>query len=289
MLDQIDSAVGVCAVQNCDICQTPQNVPGEANAIWKCRLCGQEYRSVNGGMGKSIKLSDRQLAALRNLSGRDGSGRSTIVTNWWTENQQQEKAGEDFLDYNKDKPARHFCRKVITDLAAAGEIKSVLEVAFGGLHEYRAMQAKLRELDVTYSGIDWTEHFVAHAQKEFPECRWNQGDIARGVVSEEADVVYSQHMLEHLPALEPAFSNMLRLARKTMINIFFIPPKPFENYEVVNWQHYPLYHNTYSVGHIEKICRAMKFNAQWVPFPGKPGESQLGGLGEDVVLIAQRQ
>jgi SAM-dependent methyltransferase len=240
-------------------------------------------------MGKAIKLSNRQLAALRNLSGRDGSGKSTIVTNWWTENQESEKPGEEFLDYNKDKPARHFCRKMITDWGTAGQIKSVLEIAFGGLHEYRAMRAKLRELDVTYSGIDWTEHFVAHAQKEFPECRWNQGDIVRGVIAEEADVVYSQHMLEHVPALEPAFSNMLRLARKTLINIFFIPPKPFANYEVVNWQHYPLYHNTYSVGHIDRICRANKFDVKWVPFPNKPGEPQHGGLGEDVVLVATRQ
>ena len=250
-------------------------------------MCGQEYRSLSGGMGKSIKLSDRQLAALRTLSGRDASGRSTVVTNWWTEN--QEPVGEGFLDYNKDKPARHYCRGLITKWAEAGEIKSVLEIAFGGLHEYRAMRAKLHELNVPYSGIDWTEQFVAHAQKEFPECQWNQGDIVRGVASEGADLIYSQHMLEHLPALEPAFSNMLRLARKTLINIFFIPPKPFANYEVVNWEHYPLYHNTYSIGHIEKICRAMNFNCNWVPFPNNPNEPQKGGLGEDVVLVAQRQ
>ena len=92
-----------------------------------------------------------------------------------------------------------------------------------------------------------------------------------------------------MPALEPAFSNMLRLARKKLINIFFIPPKPFENFDVTNWQHYPLYHNTYSIGHIEKICRANGFDFKWVPFTGIPAEARTGGLGEDVVLVAERQ
>jgi SAM-dependent methyltransferase len=287
MIDQIETASIVSgAILTCDICRTTQTAPAATDANWRCKLCGQEYRST-GGANKSIVLSERQLAALRTLGGRDASGRATIVTNWWTKNEQP--AGETFLDYNKDMPARFFTRKLITDWAAAGEIKSVLEIAFGGLHEYRALRNPLRDLKVSYSGIDWTEHFVARAQQEFPECRWNQGDIVRGVSSEGADVVYSQHMLEHVPALEPAFSNMLRLAKKKLINIFFIPPKPFPNYEVTNWQYYPLYHNTYSVGHIEAVCRAMNFDYQWVPFPNDPNAAGAGNKGEDVVLVAERK
>jgi hypothetical protein len=70
---------------------------------------------------------------------------------------------------------------------------------------------------------------------------------------------------------------MLRLATRKLINIFFIGPKAFQGYEVVNWQQYPLYHNTYSIGHVEHVCRAMGFTHKWFPF------------GEDVVLLAERQ
>jgi SAM-dependent methyltransferase len=247
-------------------------------------MCGQEYRQQADGRS-TIVLSDRQLTALRTQAGRDASGQSTLMKNWWMENEQP--VGEDFLDWNKNMPSRQTARKLILDRAAAGEVKSVLEIAFGGLHEYRAMREQLKQLGVSYSGVDWTEKFVLHAQREFPESRWTQGDVVRGLSVEPADVVYTQHMFEHLPALEPAFSNLLRLSRKTFINIFFIPPKPFPNYEVVNWQKYPIYHNTYSIGHIEKISQAMGFACTWIPFEKNP-ELPGVGIGQDVLLVCER-
>jgi len=287
MIDQIEAGAAIGgAVLTCDVCQTTQSAPVAEEAAWKCRMCGQEYRTTAGGKGKSIVLSNRQLTALRTQMGRDASGRATLTKNWWTENDQP--VGEAFLDFNKDAPARHYTRKLILNWAAAKQIGSILEIAFGGLHEYRAMRSQLKDLNVSYYGVDWTEQFVAHAQKEFPECRWLQGDIVRGVNVDAADVVYSQHMLEHLPALEPAFSNMLRLARKKLVNMFFIPPKPFPNYEVVNWSKFPLYHNTYSIGHIEAVCQSMGFTCKWVPFPNDPAKPKTEGLGEDVVLICER-
>jgi SAM-dependent methyltransferase len=255
----------------CTICQSEQIPPSGPDGLWSCGLCGQVYF---GHAEPGIVMSDAQIAALRQQAGRDPSGKSTIVPNWWTQNDQP--VGKDFLAWNDAAPARQYTRKLITDWAAAGEVKSVLEIAFGGLHEFRALREPLGALGVRYSGVDWTAHFVAHAQKEFPQNQWTQGDIVRGVNVEPADLVYSQHMLEHIPALEPAFSNMLRLAKRKLINIFFIPPKAFAGYEVVNWQQYPLYHNTYSVGHVEAVCRAMGFRHQWATF------------GEDVVLVAER-
>lgn len=255
----------------CTICQATQAPPAGPDGLWTCGQCAQLYY---GHAEPGIVLSDAQIASLRQHAGRDESGKSTIVPNWWTNNNQP--VGQDFLTWNNLAASRQHTRKLITDWATAGEIKSVLEVAFGGLHEFRALQAPLTAAGVTYAGVDWTAHFVAHAQKEFPGHRWTQGDVVRGLCVEPADLVYSQHMLEHIPALEPAFSNMLRLAKKKLINIFFIAPKPFPDYEVVNWRKYPLYHNTYSIGHVEHVCKANGFTAQWKTF------------GEDVVLLAER-
>ena len=240
-----------------------------------------------GGKPGSIVLSERQLAALADTGReamRPAGPRSSRIGGPKTISRQAKRF---WIGTRTCRPGI-WCASLSLDWAAAGQIQSVLEIAFGGLHEYRAMRNQLKELKVSYSGIDWTEHFVTHAQSEFPESRWMQGDIVRGVSAEPADVVYSQHMLEHIPALEPAFSNMLRLARKKLINIFFIPPKPFPNYDVVNWEKFPLYHNTYSIGHIEAICRSMNFTCKWVPFEKNPAMPGVG-LGQDVVLICERQ
>ncbi|HSI36004.1 MAG: class I SAM-dependent methyltransferase [Phycisphaerae bacterium] len=255
----------------CSICQATQTPPAGPDCLWACGLCNQQYF---GGAEPGIVMSDRQIEALRQLAGRDASGQKTLVTNWWTQNEPD--VGESFLAFNKNSPARDFTRGLIRQWAAAGEIKSIKEIAFGGLHEFRALREELNAAGVDYSGIDWTAHFVAHAQKEFPNNAWIQGDIVRGVMAEPSDLVYSQHMLEHVPALEPAFSNMLRLAGKRLINIFFIPPKAFEGYEVTNWKQYPLYHNTYSVGHVEAVCRANGFTPVW------------RGFGQETVLVATR-
>src|ERR1700674_5688068 len=103
MIDQIQAASrNSSVVLTCDICHTTQTAPVAENAQWRCRMCGQEYRATTNSPGKSILLSELQLAALRTLTGRNASGRSTLTTNWWTENQQP--VGEKFLDYNKDKP-----------------------------------------------------------------------------------------------------------------------------------------------------------------------------------------
>jgi hypothetical protein len=50
------------------------------------------------------------------------------------------------------------------------------------------MRESLKPHNITYSGVDWTAHFVQHAQKEFPENPWLQGDGVRGISVEPADV-----------------------------------------------------------------------------------------------------
>lgn len=248
----------------CPVCQR-DNTP-EHEETWRCAGCGQTFR------GESILLSDRQAALLRQVAGRDPTGRSTLVRNWWTDNDMP--TGEQFLTWNKTSAAREHCRNLIKLWAQQGWISSILEIAFGGLHEFRALRGQIG--DVRYGGVDWTPRFVEAAQREFPDGAWQQGDIVRDVAAEPADLVYSQHMLEHVPSLEPAFSNMLRLSRKVLLNIFFIPPQQFDGREIVDWKQYPLYHNTYAIGHVEHVCRANGFEPEWM------------AVGNETILLARR-
>src|SRR4051794_393852 len=93
----------------CEICHTRQTAPDRDSSNWRCRLCGQEYRSAGGGAA-SIQLTERQLAALRTQAGRDPSGRTSLVPNWWTDN--NESTGAEFLTQNVDTPSRRFTRKL---------------------------------------------------------------------------------------------------------------------------------------------------------------------------------
>lgn len=192
--------------------------------------------------------------------------------NWWEVNRMV--AGPDFLTWNKTSAAREMCRGMILDQCRQRPA-TVLEIGFGGLHEFMAIRDHLPARTI-YRGADWTTQFVAKAREMFPNIQWDQADITQrshGLLP--ADIVYSQHVLEHCPGLNPGLENMLNLTGRVLLNIFFIPPDPTA--ETINWFKWPLYHNRYSRLHIEVTCRERGFAAQFID------------SGQETVLIATRK
>jgi len=196
---------------------------------------------------------------------------------------------ETFLDILRTtSAARNWCRSGISELVKARRATSICEVGFGGLNERIAL-AKLR---VAYKGIDGSSTFVEHARKMFPKDFWIHGNIITGVETADADIVYSQHVLEHLPGLNPGLRNMLSLTRDTLLNIFFLPP--VDGPEQLCWYHYPIYHNVYSREHIRKVCDAHGFDCELRDFSNAefmhlsdPGKAPIPAV--ETVLIATRR
>jgi SAM-dependent methyltransferase len=210
---------------------------------------------------------------------------SEPTLNYWDGMQ----TGQDFLAHLRHSSrARRFCRNTIRQMVDRAEASSILEVGFGGLNEVIAMQPLLdRHPEVRYSGIDWTQTFVTEARARFPRHHWQRLDITQcdsfDVLA--SDIVYSQHVLEHCPGLNPALSNMLRLARKALFNIFFIPPVEVER---IDHSWYPLYHNYYARSHIAKVCEHQGFTPLLLPFDNAD-QPDARECQQEVVLVAIRQ
>lgn len=204
------------------------------------------------------------------------------MSGWWDDPANKQESGEKFLAWNRNTPARVFCRSLIRDKLSKGS-QSIIEIGPGGAHEYRALRDAIITADASYIGLDCTEKFTAANGREFaadPYTTFEVHDI-NCKSEEDADIVYSQHVLEHLPGLNPALENMLAMCCDTLINVFFIAPhdKP----DVINLAKYPLYHNRYSLGHIQKVCEHAGFSVEWKPFP-PPREKH----DKEMVLIARK-
>lgn len=193
---------------------------------------------------------------------------------------QSEKA-DGFLDRLRDTShARRWCREFIVNAAPS----SILEVGVGGLNERISLDEFLKANPRTvYIGSDFTEQFVRSARLKFPEDKWYQNDITQATPT-QAEIVYSQHVLEHCSGLCPALKNMLEGARTTLLNIFFLPLANED--KVDSWQ-YPLYCNTYSKEHVERVCHYHGFDVEFKEFYNR--DLHDGDPQRETVLIARRR
>lgn len=65
------------------------------------------------------------------------------------------------------------------------------------------------------------------------------------------EVSFSRHVWEHQPSYKPCLDEMIRVAEKEVIHVFFIKP----NVEIINYDpSQNLYHNTFDKNEIEKYC-----------------------------------
>ena len=104
---------------------------------------------------------------------------------------------------------------------------SVLDVGCGTGVMFELIRE--RRPTVEYLGIDVTAQFVAAARERFPQdaVRFRDGslyDLDR--LPGEFDAVLCRHILEHLPDYEPAVQRMYARARRKLIVVFYLPPRP---------------------------------------------------------------
>jgi SAM-dependent methyltransferase len=104
---------------------------------------------------------------------------------------------------------------------------SVLDVGCGTGVMFELIRERRPDLD--YLGIDVTAQFIAAARERFPAQaeRFREGSLYEldrlpGVF----DAVLSRHILEHLPDYVPAVQRMYARARRKLIVVFYLPPRP---------------------------------------------------------------
>lgn len=117
----------------------------------------------------------------------------------------------------------HPVRLTYTKLIAENS-KTVLDVGCGICVDY----LRFKNAGVTYSGIDVTPAYLELAQKinAVPKENLFLGNcLSLPFENESFDSVYENGMLEHLPpeTWKKAVSEMLRVSKKQILLIFFIP------------------------------------------------------------------
>jgi SAM-dependent methyltransferase len=104
---------------------------------------------------------------------------------------------------------------------------SVLDVGCGTGVMFELIRERRPDLD--YLGIDVTAQFVAAARERFPAdaARFREGSLYElDRLPGLFDAVLCRHILEHLPDFVPAVERMYGCARRKLIIVFYLPPRP---------------------------------------------------------------
>jgi ubiquinone/menaquinone biosynthesis C-methylase UbiE len=167
----------------------------------------------------------------------------TLFEQTWWNNNLKNKMG-DYLGWLGDSTAdsRIFIRDNIKELG----IKSFADFGCGPCVEYTALKEEGYEFE--YLGIDSCIHL-----KEINESKGinfiNSPVEKTGLDDNSYELSYSRHVFEHLPTYEDILNEMIRVASKYVVHIFFIKPTEIE--KINYWDEENLYHNSYSKNDIE--------------------------------------
>ena len=129
-------------------------------------------------------------------------------------------------------------------------MSSVLDVGCGTGVMFELIRDRRLKLD--YLGIDVTDTFLELARKLYPEHRhrfrkMSLYDLPK--LRRKFDAVLCRHVLEHLPDYAPAVQSLYSRARKKLILIFYLPPRPLGSRRKRD-EHYGrgFYTHTYDLG-----------------------------------------
>lgn len=109
-------------------------------------------------------------------------------------------------------------------------------------------------IKIDYLGVDSCDFFIS-------ECINNNINVLksdiRNVPYEDKcfDLVFGRHVIEHQECFKQLLCEMIRLAKKEVIHIFFIKPSDDINDKIIYDKKKNLYHNIYSKNEIDKYLK----------------------------------
>ncbi len=168
---------------------------------------------------------------------------------WWEECLDQTVSMDTFRNWvgGSNASSRIAVREHIRNMGYT----SILDVACGVCADYYGFQQD--DIRIAYQGIDITPKLVAlSAANNIPVI---QGSIeAIPFADGQYDVCYARHILEHLDNYEQALFELIRVASKEVLVVFFL--NPISNNSEINLGYSGgsiLYHNRYDKHAIEQL------------------------------------
>ena len=171
---------------------------------------------------------------------------------WWEYN--CETHGDCFRQWVGDKNAPS--RVAIRTHVRAQKYESIIDVACGLCIDYDGFQAD--HMVIAYQGLDITPKLIKAALDRGVPAR--QGSIENIPLADcSFDIAYARHILEHLMYYENAVKELIRVAAKEVLIVFFIKPSAAPDFidgqanEIT--QGYLLYHNVYNKEKLENYIK----------------------------------
>ncbi len=173
---------------------------------------------------------------------------------WWQTQCSQQSKFNLFAGWvgNEKEPSRMYIRKHILEK----NYKSVLDVPCGLCVDFLSL--KLAKPEIRYVGVDITQLFVDRAHDANIPVKL--GRIQELPVEDSSfEVTYSRHILEHLETYRQAIPELVRVAQKEVLIVFFIKPSPLEHDAILSGlvDGCPIFHNQYSKSKLETFLRTL--------------------------------
>lgn len=137
---------------------------------------------------------------------------------------------------------------------------SVLDLGCGTATEFFALQKELP--NVKYIGVDSSNILYDRNTKLGVNMVCAPAEDTK-LPDKHVDCVFSRHVLEHQPDFKPILEEMIRLAAKEAIHIFFIPPSDTPTHIGYD-SNENLYHNRYNKKEIEDFLTSKELSYNWV-------------------------
>lgn len=113
--------------------------------------------------------------------------------------------------------------------------ESLLDIGFGSATTLECIKENFVDKNIKYKGVDFIDHRIPSAKKRFPDDEFEQQEAMDLDEKDNSwDVVWSRHVVDHLPGFEEALDEQLRVARKRVICILFVPPSDRDEHQIEN-------------------------------------------------------
>lgn len=171
---------------------------------------------------------------------------SDFKQTWWDQN--LDTRFQEFESWVGD--SNHPSKKMFRDYIKDKGYKSLIDLGCGNATEFFAYQQENPEME--YLGAD-SSIFLYNRNRNMGVPMTLMRDDKVILPDNHSEVVFSRHVLEHQPSFKPLLSEMIRLTKKEVVNVFFIAPKEKEiiNYDPID----NLFHNTFCIDEIEDYLR----------------------------------
>ena len=133
--------------------------------------------------------------------------------------------------------------------------ESILDVPCGLCVDFVGI--KKERINIRYFGLDTSKKLVVRAKSLGVNVI--DGSIEEiPYPSSQFDISYGRHILEHLPYYETAINELIRVAKKEVLIVFFLKPASGDILDCQNTDNYQLYHNIYDRQKLQKFITSNK-------------------------------